>query len=59
MSRTSLVAAVRRIGELLDEVAALNQATAPQQPVEKAVVPNAAGKELPADDSDAERSKAD
>lgn len=36
MSRTSLVAAVRRIGELLDEVAALHQANAPQQPTETA-----------------------
>jgi hypothetical protein len=42
MSRTSLVAAVRRIGELLDEVAALNQATAPQRPVESVASTNAA-----------------
>ena len=59
MSRTSLVAAVRRIGELLDEVAALNQASPPKQPVESAVSADDAAEETDDDDSDDGHAAAD
>ena len=58
MSRTSLVASVRRIGELLDEVAALNQASAPQQPVETAAA-TSADDDSPANGSDDDSAAAD
>lgn len=58
MSKVSLVAAVRRIGELLDEVAALSQATAPKQPVDS-VAPASADDSAPADGSDVDASATD
>ena len=58
MSRTSLVAAVRKIGELLDEVAALNQASAPRQTVET-VASSSEADDAPANGPDDDSAAAD
>jgi hypothetical protein len=59
MSKASLVAAVRRIGELLDEVAAQNPASAPKQPIGGVASASPAAGESPAEDSGADGSAAD